>query len=83
MTLQILQYGPAVHGLQSEPFMLAHADVLGVDASGQRLRSELLSFVRQNPGSRGSRARVFPNPSHADPKGQRRHSTSPGSSMAS
>eukprot|EP00964_Phaeocystis_antarctica_P034310 scaffold19502_cov68-Phaeocystis_antarctica.AAC.9 len=63
--------------------MLAHADVSGVDASGQRLRSALLSFVRQNPGSKGSRARVYPDTSHADPKGQRRHSTSLWSSMAS
>eukprot|EP00964_Phaeocystis_antarctica_P005529 scaffold3021_cov73-Phaeocystis_antarctica.AAC.4 len=63
--------------------MLTHADVSGEDASGQRLRSALLSFVRQNPGSRGSRARVYPDTSHADPKGQRRHSTSPGSLMAS
>eukprot|EP00964_Phaeocystis_antarctica_P096527 scaffold62824_cov68-Phaeocystis_antarctica.AAC.1 len=63
--------------------LLAHADVSGEDASGQRLTSALLSFVRQNPGSRGSRARVSPGTSHADPKGQRRHSTSPGSSLAS
>eukprot|EP00964_Phaeocystis_antarctica_P157252 scaffold127375_cov69-Phaeocystis_antarctica.AAC.2 len=62
--------------------MLAHADVSGVDASGQRLRSALLSFVRQNPGSRGSRARVFPGCLHSDPKGQRRHSTSPGTRRA-
>eukprot|EP00964_Phaeocystis_antarctica_P160329 scaffold131859_cov75-Phaeocystis_antarctica.AAC.3 len=49
--------------------MLAHADVSGEDASGQRLRSALLSFVRQNPGCRGSRARVFPGCLHSDPIG--------------
>eukprot|EP00964_Phaeocystis_antarctica_P004052 scaffold2179_cov72-Phaeocystis_antarctica.AAC.1 len=57
VTLQTLQYGPLVHGLQGTPFVFAHAVVSGEDASGQRLRSELLSFVRQYPGSKGSRAR--------------------------
>ena len=69
MTLQTLQYGPAVHGLHNTPFAFAHAVVSGEDASGQRLRSELLSFVRQYPGSKGSRARVDPDFLHTDPKG--------------
>eukprot|EP00964_Phaeocystis_antarctica_P007755 scaffold4174_cov66-Phaeocystis_antarctica.AAC.3 len=51
------------------PFVFAHAVVLGEDASGQRLRSELLSFVRQYPGTKGSRARVDPDPLHSDPIG--------------
>ena len=41
----------------------------GEDASGQRLRSELLSCVRQYPGRKGRRARVDPDPLHADPIG--------------
>ena len=69
MTLQTLQYGPEVHGLQSMPFAFAQAVVSGEDASGQRLRSELLSFVRQYPGSKGSRASVYPDPLHSDPIG--------------
>ena len=69
VTLQTLQYGPVVNGLQGTPFMLAHADVLGEDASGQRLRSELLLFVRQYPGLKGSRASVYPDFMHADPIG--------------
>ena len=69
MTLQTLQYGPVVHGLHSTPFTFAHAVVSGEDASGQRLRSELSSFVRQYPGTKGSRARVDPDPLHSDPIG--------------
>ena len=75
MTLQTLQYGPVVHGLQDTPFEFAHAVVFGEDASGQRLRSELLSFVRQYPGSKGRRARVDPDPLHADPIGHGLQST--------
>ena len=69
MTLQTLQYGPVVHGLHSTPFTFAHAVVSGEDASGQRLRSELSSFVRQYPGTKGSRAKVPPDPLHSDPIG--------------
>ena len=69
MRLQRLQYGPVVHGLQVEPSAFAHAVASGEDASGQRLRSELLSFVRQYPGSKGRRARVDPDPLHSDPIG--------------
>jgi len=58
-----------VHGLQSTPFVLAHAVVFGEDASGQRLRSELSLFVRQYPGRRGSRASVYPDSLHSDPIG--------------
>ena len=70
MALQTLQYGPVVHGLHSTSFVFAHAVVSGEDASGQRLRSELLSFVRQYPGSKESRARVDPDSLHSDPIGQ-------------
>jgi len=69
VTLQTLQYGPAVHGLHSTPFMFAHAVVSGEDASGQRLRSELSSSERQYPGSNGSRAREDPDSLHLDPIG--------------
>ena len=69
MTLQTLQYGPAVHGLHSTPFAFAHAVVSDEDASGQRLRSELSLFVRQYPGSKGRRGRVDPDPLHSDPIG--------------
>ena len=69
MTLQTLQYGPVVHGLHSTPFVFAHAVVLGEDASGQRLRSELSLSVRQYPGTKGSRARVEPDSLHLDPIG--------------
>ena len=69
MTLQVLQYGPAVHDLQGTPFTFAHAVKSGEDASGQRLRSELPLFVRQYPGTKGSRARVDPDPLHSDPIG--------------
>ena len=69
VTLQTLQYGPVVHGLQGTPFVFAHAVVSGEDASGQRLKSELLSFVRQYPGTKGSMARVDPEPLHSDPIG--------------
>ena len=69
MTLQTLQYGPAVHGLHCTPFMFAHAVVSGEDASGQRLKSELLSVVRQYPGTKGSSARVDPDPLHSEPIG--------------
>ena len=77
MTLQTLQYGPVVHGLQGTPFVFAHAVVLGEDASGQRRRSELLSFVRQYPGTKGSRARVDPDPLHSDPIGHGLQDTLP------
>ena len=60
MTLQLLQYGPVVHGLQTEPFVFAHAVESGEDASGQRLRSKLLTFVRQYPGKIGSVSSVVP-----------------------
>ena len=70
MTLQTLQYGPVVHGLHGTPFTFAHAVVLGEDASGQRLRSELLPFVRQYPGTKGSKARLDPDSLHSDPIGQ-------------
>ena len=69
MTLQTLQYGPVVHGLQGTPFVFTHAVVSGEDASGQRLRSELSSFVRQYPGTKGSRARFSPDLLHSDPIG--------------
>ena len=83
VTLQLLQYGPVVHGLQTEPFVFAHAVVSGEDASVQRLTSELRLSMRQYPGLRGSRARVWPSPWQADPKGQRSHLTSsPELSMA-
>ena len=58
-----------VHGLQSTPFVLAHAVVFGEDASGQRLRSELSLFVRQYPGRKGSRASVYPDLLHSEPIG--------------
>ena len=77
MTLQTLQYGPVVHGLHSTPFMFAHAVVSGEDASGQRLRSELLSFVRQYPGSKGNRASVYPDLLHSDPIGHGLQDTLP------
>ena len=69
MTLQTLQYGPVVHGLHSTPFTFAHAVVSGEDASGQRLRSELLSCLRQYPGTKGSSAREDPESLHSDPIG--------------
>ena len=69
MTLQTLQYGPVVHGLHNTPFTFAHAVVSGEDASGQRLRSELPLSVRQYPGTKGSRARVSPDPLQSDPIG--------------
>eukprot|EP00964_Phaeocystis_antarctica_P003503 scaffold1879_cov71-Phaeocystis_antarctica.AAC.3 len=57
--------------------MFAHAVVSGEDASGQRLRPELLSFVRQYPGSNGSRAREDPDSLHSDPIGHRLQDTLP------
>ena len=83
MTLQTLQYGPAVHGLQSTPSMFAHAVVLGEDASGQRLRSELPLFVRQYPDSKGSRARVDPDSLHSDPIGHGLQDTLPAAGSLS
>ena len=83
MTLQTLQYGPAVHGLHSTLFTFAHAVVSGEDASGQRLRSELLSFVRQYPGTKGSRAKVPPDPLHSDPIGHGSQDTLPAAGLLS
>ena len=60
VTLQLLQYGPVVHGLQTRPFLFAHDDVSGEDASGQRLRSKLSMSMRQYPGKIGSFSRVVP-----------------------
>ena len=83
VTLQTLQYGPVVHGLHSTPFTFAHAVVSGEDASGQRLRSELLSFVRQYPGTKGRRAKVNPDPLHSDPIGHGSQYTLPAAGSLS
>eukprot|EP00964_Phaeocystis_antarctica_P004054 scaffold2180_cov75-Phaeocystis_antarctica.AAC.1 len=83
VTLQTLQYGPVVHGLHSSPFVFAHAVLSGEDASGQRLRSELPSSVRQYPGSKGSRARVDPDPLHSDPIGHGLQDTLPAAGSVS
>ena len=83
VTLQTLQYGPLVHGLQGTPFVFAHAVVLGEDASGQRLRSELSLSVRQYPGTKGSRARVEPDSLHLDPIGHGLQDTFPAADSLS
>ena len=83
MTLHTLQYGPVVHGLHGTPFVFAHAVVSGEDASGQRLRSELLSFVRQYPGTKGSKARVDPDPLHSEPIGHGSQDTLPAAGLLS
>eukprot|EP00964_Phaeocystis_antarctica_P161459 scaffold133377_cov69-Phaeocystis_antarctica.AAC.2 len=62
--------------------MFAHAVVLGEDASGQRLRSELPLFVRQYPDSKGSRARVDPDSLHSDPIGHGLQDTLPAAVLA-